>query len=41
VFSLSESEQAHDDTRPWPYTPPGIYRQRIRALFLLPLDAQY
>ena len=40
-FSLSESEQANDDTRPWPYTPPGIYRQRIRALFIPPLYTQY
>jgi len=40
-FSLSESEQANDNSEPWPYTPPGIYRQRIRALFLPPLDAQY
>jgi hypothetical protein len=40
-FSLSESEQASDDMTPWPYTPPGIIRQRIRALFLPPLDSQH
>lgn len=40
-FSLSESEQANDDKRPWPYTSPGTYRQRIRALFLPPLDSQH
>jgi Gram-negative bacterial TonB protein C-terminal len=33
-FSISESEKANDNTGSWPYTPPGIYRQRIRALFL-------
>lgn len=40
-FTLSASEQANEDKTPWPYTPPGIYRQRIRALFLPPLDAEY
>ena len=35
-FSLSESEQTNEDTRPWLYTPPGVFRQRIRALFLPP-----
>jgi hypothetical protein len=36
-FSLSESEQANDHTEPWPYTPPGTFRQRIRSLFVEPL----
>lgn len=40
-FSLSDSVGANSDTTPWPYTPPGIFRQRIRGLFLPPLDAQY
>jgi Gram-negative bacterial TonB protein C-terminal len=40
-FSLSDSEKANDDERPWPYTSPGIYRQRIRALFLPPLNSLY
>ena len=40
-FSLSDSEEANDDRRPWPFTPPEIYRQRIRALFLPPLDSHY
>ena len=39
-FSLSDSENANDDKKSWPSTPPGIFRQRIRALFLPPLDSQ-
>ncbi|MDE3104499.1 MAG: energy transducer TonB [Acidobacteriota bacterium] len=40
-FSLSDSEKANDDKRPWPHDPPGIYRQRIRALFIPPLYTLY
>jgi len=40
-FTLSESEQANEDKTPWPYTPPGVYRQRIRALFMPSIDTQY
>lgn len=36
-FSIARSEEANDDRTPWPYTPPGIYRQRIRALYSPPM----
>ena len=34
-FSIAGSEETNEDRTPWPITPRGIYRQRIRSLHAL------